>query len=68
MVDEHSWKMDEGDRCLIVSGLHIGKSGIVEHSHTSRGGHITIMARQDNGDWFKTLSRNALSQAAKSDG
>ena len=65
MVDEHSWKMNEGDRCLIVGGVHIGKLGIVADSHTSRGGHITITVRQDNGESFKTLARNAFPQPAK---
>ena len=62
MGDEHAWKMDDGDRCLIVSGVHMGKSGIVEESHTSPGGHITITVRQDNGERFKTLARNAFPQ------
>ena len=62
MADAHSWHLNDGDGCLIIGGLHFGKWGIVETSHSSRGGHITITVRQDNGETFKTLARNAFPQ------
>ncbi|MDB5669710.1 MAG: ribosomal protein [Alphaproteobacteria bacterium] len=51
-----------GDRCLVTGGTHIGKSGRVEDRRTSKTGHVTITVRQDSGERFKTLARNAAVQ------
>ncbi|HVU31263.1 MAG TPA: KOW motif-containing protein [Sphingomicrobium sp.] len=55
--------LSNGDRCTVVDGTHSGKSGTVEDLHTSKTGHVTITVRQDNGDRFKTLARNAKRQS-----
>ncbi len=50
--------VQNGNSCTVVTGIHAGKSGIVEDRHTSKAGHVTVTVRQDNGDRFKTLARN----------
>jgi ribosomal protein S4E len=52
-----------GDRCIVVSGTHAGKSGIVRDRKTSATGHVTITVEQADGVRFKTLARNVSTQA-----
>lgn len=54
--------LSEGERCIVISGTHSGRSGIVEDSHVSKTGHITITVREDSGARFKTLGRNVICQ------
>ena len=50
--------LKDGDKCKVVGGTHIGKSGIVRDINTSKTGHITITVEQNNGVKFKTLGKN----------
>lgn len=50
--------LTDGARCKVVSGTHVGKSGIVRDIHTSKTGAVTITVVQDNGERFKTLGKN----------
>lgn len=51
-------ELNDGDRCEVIAGTHIGKSGIVRDINTSKTGHITITVEQDDGVRFKTLGKN----------
>jgi ribosomal protein S4E len=51
-------KLKDGDRCKVVAGTHIGKSGTVRDIKTSKTGHITITVVQKDGVRFKTLGKN----------
>lgn len=51
-----------GDHCVVVSGSHAGKSGIVRDRNTSETGHVTITVEQTDGVRFKTLARNVSTQ------
>ena len=53
-------KLKDGDKCKVIGGTHIGKSGIVRDINTSKTGHITITVLQDNGVRFKTLGKNVI--------
>jgi len=57
-------KLLEGDQCIVVSGTHVGKSGIVRDINKSRIGHITITVEQKNGVRFKTLGKNVVVQSS----
>ena len=50
--------LKDGDKCKVIGGTHIGKSGIVRDINTSKTGHITITVEQVNGVRFKTLGKN----------
>lgn len=52
--------LKDGDRCKVIGGTHIGKSGIIKDINTSKTGHITITVLQDNGVRFKTLGKNVI--------
>jgi ribosomal protein L24 len=52
-----------GDRCVVASGTHKGKSGVVEDYRLSKTGHATVTVRQDNDVRFKTLARNVQRQS-----
>jgi ribosomal protein S4E len=51
-------KLKDGDRCRVIGGTHVGKSGTVHDIKTSKTGHVTITVKQKNGECFKTLARN----------
>jgi ribosomal protein S4E len=51
-----------GDHCIVVSGTHAGKSGIVRDRKRSPTGHVTITVEQADGAKFKTLARNVSTQ------
>lgn len=51
-----------GDQCMVVSGTHAGKSGIVRDRQTSPAGHIMITVEQSDGVRFKTLAGNVSVQ------
>ena len=55
--------IENGDRCVVISGTHKGKSGIVQDRKTSKTGHVTITVEQDNGIRLKTLARNVTHQS-----
>ena len=56
MPEESS--VQNGDRCVVASGTHKGKSGTVEDRKLSKTGHVTITVRLADGDRIKTLARN----------
>lgn len=57
-----SAKVVNGDRCVVVSGAHAGKRGVVHDRNTSATGHVTITVEQADGVRFKTLARNVSTQ------
>jgi ribosomal protein S4E len=57
-------KLNDGDKCMVIAGTHVGKSGIVRDIHTSKTGHITITVEQKNGVRFKTLGKNVVVQTS----
>lgn len=65
MTANSSEKLNDGDQCIVVGGVHSGKSGIVRDIHTSKTGHITITVEQKNGVRFKTLGKNVVVQSTK---
>lgn len=50
--------MKDGDQCIVVAGVHKGKSGTVRDIHTSKTGAVTITVVQKDGERFKTLAKN----------
>lgn len=60
MKTKASKTLMDGDRCKVVGGTHVGKSGTVRDVHTSKTGHITITVEQKNGEFFKTLGKNVV--------
>ncbi len=60
MKTKISEKLNEGNKCKVIGGTHIGKSGIVRDINTSKTGHITITVEQKNGVRFKTLGKNVV--------
>ena len=50
--------LKDGDRCRVIAGVHIGKSGIVRDINISKTGATTITVVQKNGERFKTLAKN----------
>ena len=53
-------RVANGERCSVVRGTHVGKSGQISDIKTSKTGHVTITVVQANGERFKTLARNVL--------
>lgn len=52
----------DGAHCLVTGGTHEGKSGTVRDINTSKTGHVTITVVQADGERFKTLARNVVTQ------
>lgn len=52
--------MKDGDRCEVIAGTHMGKSGIARDLNISKTGHLTITIVQKDGERFKTLGRNVV--------
>ncbi len=48
----------DGSRCVVIGGVHEGKSGVVRDINISKTGHKTITVVQANGERFKTLAKN----------
>lgn len=51
-------QLKDGAYCVVISGTHKGKTGMVRDINSSKGGHITITVVQENSQRFKTLGRN----------
>jgi ribosomal protein S4E len=47
-----------GDKCKVIAGAHVGKTGKAIDINTSKTGAITITVVQENGERFKTLAKN----------
>lgn len=58
MKAQPSGKLKDGDRCKVIGGVHVGKSGKVTDIKTSKTGHVTITVVQADGERFKTLAKN----------
>lgn len=50
--------LKDGASCKVIGGVHAGKCGIVRNINTSKTGAVTITVVEENGDRFKTLSKN----------
>jgi ribosomal protein S4E len=55
-------KLKDGARCRVVGGTHAGKFGTVRDIKTSKSGHVTITVLQVNGERFKTLAKNVVTE------
>ncbi len=53
-------QLKDGEQCKVISGTHIGRSGIARDINTSKTGHITITVVQHNQVKFKTLGKNVV--------
>lgn len=51
-----------GDQCVVVSGTHAGKRGVVRKRQTSPIGDVMITVEQPDGVRFKTLAANVSVQ------
>ena len=51
-------KFQNGSKCKVIKGTHMGKTGMVQDVHKSKTGHFTITVLQSNGERFKTLAKN----------
>lgn len=58
MKSEVTKKLKDGDKCKVVAGTHVGKTGVVQDINTSKTGAVTITVLQTNGVRFKTLAKN----------
>ena len=58
MNNSDNQMLKDGDRCRVVGGVHMGKSGIVRDINTSKSGSVTITVVQSGGERFKTLAKN----------
>ena len=56
--DAATSKIKNGDACVVVSGTHKGKAGVVADRKVSKTGHVTITVRMADGDRIKTLAKN----------
>ena len=50
--------LKDGVKCLVVSGTHVGKSGLVRDIKKSKTGYTTTTVEQNDGVRFKTLANN----------
>ena len=50
--------LKDGDQCIVIKGIHTGKTGTVKDVNVSKTGTITITVVQENGERFKTLANN----------
>lgn len=57
-LDSEGKTVVDGDACVVVTGSHKGKSGIVQDSNISKTGVVTITVKQPNGERFKTLAKS----------
>ena len=57
-TSQETGQIENGDYCVVLAGVHAGKTGLVEDKKPSKTGHITITVRQDDGVRFKTLARS----------
>ena len=51
-------QLKDGAKCKVVAGTHVGKSGVVKDTKTSKTGAVTITVLQADGGRFKTLAKN----------
>ena len=50
----------DDQQCMVISGTHKGKSGIVADTNASKTGAVTITVVQKDGVRFKTLAKNVV--------
>jgi ribosomal protein S4E len=58
MAEQKAKSIRDGDHCVVIGGVHSGKSGVIRDINTSKTGHLTITVVQKNGVRFKTLGKN----------
>ena len=52
--------LNDGDKCKVITGTHVGKTGNVKDINISKTGALTITVVQENGERFKTLAKNVI--------
>lgn len=62
MTANRSTKVKDGLHCLVIGGVHKGKSGIVRDIKTGKTGFVSITVVQADGERFKTLAKNVVVQ------
>ena len=55
-------KLRDGAKCVVIGGVHQGKSGTVRDLNTGKTGHVSITVVQADGERFKTLAKNVVVQ------
>jgi ribosomal protein S4E len=60
MKAKSSNKLNDGARCNVIGGTHVGKSGVVRDIKVGKTGSVSITVVQDNGERFKTLATNVV--------
>ena len=55
-------KLKDGAQCKVIGGTHEGKYGTVRDIKTGKTGYVSITVVQPNGERFKTLAKNVVSQ------
>jgi ribosomal protein S4E len=60
--DKSHTNLKDGDKCKVVGGTHVGKTGTVRDMNISKTGHLTITVVQASGERFKTLAKNVVVQ------
>ncbi len=65
MTQKTREELNEGDKCIVIGGVHSGKSGIIGDLNIIKTGHITLTVKQENGVRFKTLGKNVVVQIEK---
>lgn len=58
MQKKSTGSISNGDQCMVIAGVHAGKSGTIGDKNISKTGAVTITVIQSNGDRFKTLAKN----------
>ncbi len=60
MTEKPAANIIDGAQCMVISGVHSGKSGTVRDIKTGKTGHVSITVVQANGERLKTLARNVV--------
>jgi ribosomal protein S4E len=58
MTVKSQGQVRDGAHCLVIGGVHKGKSGTITDIKTGKTGHVSITVVQLNGVRLKTLARN----------
>lgn len=60
MDGQISKNIQDGSKCNVVAGVHVGKAGRITDIKISKTGCVTISVVQANGERFKTLAKNVV--------
>lgn len=58
MKTKSAGQLQDGAKCQVIGGVHVGKSGVVRDIKTGKTGFVSITVVQANGERFKTLAKN----------